>query len=143
MVDRVKPLKIESTVYGSQDDFGYPTEMNPTEDYAAVKGLAFENSNDFRIEKLGRDVTALVPDRTNKVVYLGNGEVDYIEIFQGATQTEANRILKIQMAYDGNSDPSTETWSYYDTDGTTVLRTVIYTHTFTGGEYSKTVSETT
>lgn len=41
MVDKVKPLKIES---GSDVDF-LPTETDPNEDYVSVKGIAFEDSD--------------------------------------------------------------------------------------------------
>ena len=51
MVDKIRPLKIESTSNGGgQDDF-LQTESNPAEDYAAVKGVAFENDDNSRIEK--------------------------------------------------------------------------------------------
>src|SRR5437870_5902623 len=44
-VDKVKPLKMESpSTGGTQTDF-LPTEANPAQDYAAVKGIAFENSD--------------------------------------------------------------------------------------------------
>jgi hypothetical protein len=49
MVDKVKPLKLESSVDGTEDDFNY-TETDPTEDYIAAKGIAFENSNVRRID---------------------------------------------------------------------------------------------
>jgi hypothetical protein len=51
MVDKVKPLKLENPANGgSQLDFA-PTAMNPSEDYANVKGLVFENDDNSRIEK--------------------------------------------------------------------------------------------
>jgi hypothetical protein len=40
MVDIVRPLKVENTITGSQENFG-PTEVDPTEDYLAAKGIAF------------------------------------------------------------------------------------------------------
>lgn len=46
MVDKVKPLKIES---GSDTDF-LPTETDPTEDYIAAKGISIENNNDYLID---------------------------------------------------------------------------------------------
>lgn len=45
MVDRVKPLKLESTPDGSVTDM-YPVESNPAQDYFACKGISFEASND-------------------------------------------------------------------------------------------------
>jgi len=49
MVDRVKPLKMETSIDGTEEDVGY-TELDPTEDYVAAKGLAFENSNTKTID---------------------------------------------------------------------------------------------
>lgn len=49
MVDKVKPLKYENSVDGTQNDVS-PTETKPSEDYLAAKGIAFENSNDRLID---------------------------------------------------------------------------------------------
>lgn len=49
MVDKVKPLKIEDTTSGTEFDM-VPTETNPSEDYLAAKGIAFENSDNTTIE---------------------------------------------------------------------------------------------
>lgn len=48
MVDKVKPLKIEDTTNGSSLNFA-PKESDPTEDFLAAKGVAFENSDDTTI----------------------------------------------------------------------------------------------
>lgn len=52
MTDKVKPLKLEDTTSGSSLNFG-PTEMNPAEDYASVKGVSFENSDDVIVDSDG------------------------------------------------------------------------------------------
>lgn len=51
MVDRIRPLKLESPATGGSDDDTFPTAANPAQDYAAVKGIAFEDDNNTRIEK--------------------------------------------------------------------------------------------
>jgi len=48
MVDKVRPLKIENSVDGTQDDF-VQTETDPAEDYIAAKGMAFENNDSQRV----------------------------------------------------------------------------------------------
>jgi hypothetical protein len=45
LVDKVKSLKIEDATDGTEIDMA-PTEVNPSEDYLAAKGVAFENSDD-------------------------------------------------------------------------------------------------
>ena len=51
MVDRVRPLKLESTATGGSQEDTFPTGMNPAQDYAAVKGLSLEDDDNTRIEK--------------------------------------------------------------------------------------------
>lgn len=50
MVDKVRPLKIENPANGGDELDFMPTEMRPDEDFAAVKGIAFENSDNTTIE---------------------------------------------------------------------------------------------
>ena len=45
MADKVKPLKIENAATGGTQTDGFPTEADPTQDYLAAKGIAFENSD--------------------------------------------------------------------------------------------------
>jgi hypothetical protein len=73
MADKVKPLKLETSIDGTQNDV-FPTEVNPTQDYIASKGVAFEN-NDNRLIDLDvsgniqfKDVTQATPFRINKLV---------------------------------------------------------------------------
>ncbi|MEO5348884.1 MAG: hypothetical protein H7836_04485 [Magnetococcus sp. YQC-3] len=47
-VDKVKHLKIENPSSGGTETDPFPTESNPTQDYSAIKGIAFEN-NDNRL----------------------------------------------------------------------------------------------
>jgi len=45
MVDKVRPLKLE------EDEFDQiPTEVNPTQDYVATKGISFEGSDNQLID---------------------------------------------------------------------------------------------
>jgi hypothetical protein len=49
MADKVKPLKIEDpSTGGTQQDLG-PTEMDPSQDYASVKGIAFEGAETAKV----------------------------------------------------------------------------------------------
>lgn len=141
MVDKVKPLKFETSASGTETDY-LPTESDPTEDYVAGAGFSFKNSNDYLLEQIGRLTDNKIPDWSEKPTYLANGELDYLELFTTSTQITANRLAKIQMTYDGSLNPTTEAWSIYDTDGTTVLRTVTFTHTFTSNDLTNSVVAT-
>jgi hypothetical protein len=86
---------------------------------------------------------ACAPTNSQKATYLGNGEVDYVEIFSGPSQITANRVARVDMAYDGSLNPTTETWVHYDpADGSTVLKTHTKTHSWVGADYDKTTSVT-
>lgn len=82
------------------------------------------------------------PTNSEKATYLGNGELDYIEFFSSATQTTGNRIAKATFTYDGSLNPTSEVLQLFDTNGTTVLKTVTFTHTFVSSDYDKTTSAT-
>jgi hypothetical protein len=82
------------------------------------------------------------PTNSELPTYLANGEVNFIEYFKSATQTTGNRIAKVTFTYDASLNPTTETLQLFDTDGTTVLKTVTYTHTFVSSEFTKTTQVT-
>jgi hypothetical protein len=47
-MDKVKPLKIENSANGGTEVDPFPTEADPSEDYLAARGIAFED-NDNRV----------------------------------------------------------------------------------------------
>lgn len=132
MVDKVKPLKIENPSLGGTQTDPFPKETDPSQDYIASKGLAFEGLDTFLIDKIGRTVAVNHPLTTLKYTYSGNN-LTVIEYFNSATQITANRIKKTDITYSGNN-PTQEVTVVYDTDGTTVLRTTTWTFTFTGND---------
>ena len=42
-MDKVKPLGFENASLGGTETYPLPTELNPSEDFIAVKGISFEN----------------------------------------------------------------------------------------------------
>lgn len=118
--------------------FTYPVAQGlPMDNDPALTTAITENLQDF-INSI------CAPDTSQAIYYLGNGEVDYVELFKGSTQTVPNRIARVDAVYDGNLNPTSETWLQYDSsDGTTVLRTVVFTHTWTGVDLTKTTMATT
>jgi len=141
-IDIVKPLKIENPASGGSQTDPFPTEAKPTEDYAAFKGIAFEGLDTHLIEKIGGLILDKHPDSSEKPTYLVNGELDYIEFFNTSTQITSNRLAKVQMSYDVNLNPTTETWYIYSSDGTTVLRTIVKTYTFVNDELTNSTETT-
>jgi len=51
MADKVKPLKIENSATGGTQNDPFSVETNPTQDYLAAKGIAFENSDTYLMDK--------------------------------------------------------------------------------------------
>ena len=77
------------------------------------------------------------PDTSQKPTYLSNGEISFVEFFKGTTQTTPNRIARVDVFYTGD-DPTTETWKLYSSsDGTTVLKTITFTHTWVSNDLTK------
>ena len=52
-MDKVKPLGFENASLGGTETYPLPTELNPSEDFIAVKGISFENLEDYTLEKIG------------------------------------------------------------------------------------------
>lgn len=69
MVDKVKPLKLEDSTSGTELNF-LPTEVDPSEDYIAGKGFAFENLDTVYFKKSGSDI--VVKDLTLGTEYTLN-----------------------------------------------------------------------
>lgn len=55
MVDKVRPLKIETATDGTEVD-PFPIETDVNEDYVAAKGVALENLDTFLIDKSGNSI---------------------------------------------------------------------------------------
>lgn len=83
------------------------------------------------------------PTISQAPTYLGNGEVDYIEFFRTSSQITSNRAYRIDITYDGSLNPTSEVWKLYDTDGTTILKTVTFTNAFTGVNFTSQIKATT
>jgi hypothetical protein len=86
---------------------------------------------------------ACPPTNSYKPTYLANGEVNFLEVFSGPTQTTPNRIARVDLTYTGD-DPTTEAWKLYDSsDGTTINKTVTLTHVWTANDWTSTTTVTT
>lgn len=132
-MDRVKPLKIETAIDGTQSD-PFPVETNPTQDYLAAKGFSYENLSTFATDKIGRSIVELFPDLYQSVTY-ASGIPTVIEFFNSSSFITANRVARYDFTYTGDL-LTTEVLKIYDTNGTTVLRTYTWTHTYTGVDYT-------
>ena len=130
MVDKVKPLKFENSATGGTEVDYLPTEVDSNEDYLAGKGISFENSDSYLLQKIGGVVRDLSPNYSNKWNYSGDNLAS-VEVFNGLVQTTINRIAKGTITLTSDNVTS-EVWEIYSTtDGTTVLATTTFTHTYT------------
>lgn len=142
-VDKTRSLKFENTSNGGTELDFYPTEVNPLEDYSSMKGVAFEGSDEFRIEKIGRAIISLQPDGSQKPYYDSNGSVTALEFFNSVTQINANRIARQEINFDSNFNPTSQISIIYDTDGTTNLRSSTSVYTITSYDLTNVVDNTT
>lgn len=133
MADKIKPLKIENAATGGTQNDGFPTETDPTQDYIATKGIAFENLDTFLIDKIGRTQVEKFPDLYQNVTY-SSGDASNIEFFNNASFITANRVARYDFTY-SSGNLTSEVLRIYDTDGSTVLRTYTWTHTYSSGDF--------
>lgn len=94
MPDKIKPLKIENPATGGSQTDPFPVEANPTEDYIAAKGTAFENADD-------------------KLMDLdGSGNIQ----FKDATETTYVQLWKLRRAIYEIFDPTGTTLTSTNTE---------------------------
>lgn len=63
--------------------------------------------------------------------------------YSSDTQTEANRVGHSSITYNGSDQPTSAVYTIYKNDGTTVLRTITVSYTWSGDDLtniSRTVS---
>lgn len=130
MVDKVKPLKFESSTSGGTENDVFQTETDPQEDYLAAKGLAFENLDTFLIDKVGRAIVELFPSLYQNVTYT-SGLPAAIDFYNSSIFISANRVARYDLIFTGDLLTS-ETLKIYSADGVAVLRTYTWTHTYSG-----------
>lgn len=88
----------------------------------------------YSVQQIGRTLGAITPNSTTKLTYLANGDLNFIEWFNSATQIVANRTARASYVYNLDLNPTTETLVIYDVDGATILRTFTWVFTYTGLE---------
>jgi len=71
MVDKIKPLKLESPTGGGTESDTFPTEVDPTEDFLSAKGVAFDGGETVHIWSSNNEIRfkdSLVSDRPLKAL---------------------------------------------------------------------------
>jgi len=132
-VDKVKALKIENPAGGGVNTDPFPTETDPSVDYLAAKGIAFENLDTFLVQKVGRALVNLFPDLYQKITYTGVLPTA-LEFFNSSSFVSANRVARYDFTYTGDL-LTLEVLVIYDSTGVSVLRTYTWTHTYSGFDY--------
>lgn len=80
MVDKIKPLKIESPSLGGTESDPFPTETDPTEDYVAAKGIALGNLDTILVSHDSVNMTFVdtVAGPATLTDLLANAPLEYI-----------------------------------------------------------------
>lgn len=82
------------------------------------------------------------PSENTTYTYNGDGTVNYIQGFSGSAIT-ANRLYRIEFTYNADLTPATEVTKLYSTtDGTTILKTITVTYTWSSGVLTQTAQVT-
>jgi len=117
-------------------------EIDFNNDTLQAKGLAFEGSASYVMEKIGGILKATIPSYSLAPTYDAGDDLIAYEIFNGNTQTTINRRVRGDFTYT-SGNLTGESWKIYDeSDGTTVLRTITVTHSYTSDQLTNTeVSE--
>lgn len=131
-IDKVKPLKIENPATGGVQTDYYPTELNPAEDYASMKGICFADDSNFYTDKIGRAIAEFYPQTWQNVTYSG-GIITAVEYFNNASFISANRIARHELSYT-SYNLTGEILYIYDTNGTSVLRTYTWIHVYSNND---------
>lgn len=77
------------------------------------------------------------------VGYNANGTINYVEGYSSSTQTTANRIYRTDYTYDASLYPATSSLKHYSTDdGTTIIKTIVVTYTWSSGQLTTTTQVT-
>lgn len=83
-------------------------------------------------------------NESEKPTYNANGTVNYVEFFSTSEQVTANRIFRIDMSYDAEQQPTSEVLKIYSkTDGTSILKTVTVTYTWSNNVLTNKTQATT
>lgn len=78
------------------------------------------------------------PSESEKPTFAADGTITTLEKFSSATQVTANRTTRIEMTYNSDLNPTQELVKIYDLDdGTTILKTITKTYTWTSGVLTK------
>lgn len=56
MVDKIRPLKLESSASGGTENDLFPSETQPSEDYISCKGISFEGSDNSLLQLQGSEI---------------------------------------------------------------------------------------
>lgn len=132
MAEKVKPLKIEETTNGGENNFG-PTETDPTEDYLAAKGIALENSDNTTIsgnsgvmEFKDSEITTLttLKDLSEKLKYK---TVDLTNLVEGYVLTWNNTLSKFELLANGSASGGVVPPFIFSKDGNLTVGTYLRT----------------
>lgn len=127
----------ELVVGGELVVLGQITVLSQTiDDSAGLNTYVGENIQDILDRLFGAT-------ESTAISYNVDGSIDYVEGFSVATQVVANRIYRADFTYDAQLYPTAEEYKIYSlTDGTTILKTVTVTYTWSSGNLISTTQVT-
>ena len=74
-----------------------------------------------------------LPTLSQKPTYNLDGSLHFVDYYRSSSQVESNRTAQSEITYNANKTVNQEIWRFYShSDGTTVLKTVTKTYTWSG-----------
>lgn len=137
MIDKSKAFEVENGVILNEGGSGLFTGFDAPIGKAAPLNSLYMRSNGETWFKYGSGnddwLLLNVGDRgtQTQLVEYTNGLPTTITLFRNATQTTPNRYAMVVISYTDGT-PTSETTTVYDTDGTTVLKALTNSYTFSG-----------
>lgn len=102
--------------------------------------IAEQNGTDLGYQcEYQLDCTDLVQKAGSTAYTIASDLLTDMVLYSNTSQITANRTASVTYTYNVEDQPTVEVWTLYDTtDGTSVLRTTTYTHTWVGDDITKT-----
>jgi len=119
--------------------------MEPIEDSIDTPNVELDSSNNTLVgETIGEFLNRMYGKTVSEKLTYSGVDVDYVEYFSTSSQITANRLAKVELTLDSELDLTTETIYLYSTDdGTTVLKTITRSMTYSDHNLTNTEQVTT
>lgn len=113
------------------------TSLDGEADWVEKDWAVFDGSSYRKIDNTDRTDQIIGIETDNfSLGYNLDSTLSTVTFYSSPTLTLASRIALVTFEYNASKYPTKETWTYYGSNGTSVISTVIYQNTWTGNVLS-------